>query len=36
MMAAMVMTAVSLLGLLKRGESLLRAGYVAVSQRLPI
>jgi len=34
-MAVMVVTAVGLLGLLKRGKSLLRAGYVAVLQRLP-
>ena len=31
----MVMAAVSLLALLKRGKSLLGAGYVAVLQRLP-
>ena len=41
MMAVMVMAAMSLLGrlgllgLLKRGKRLLRAGYVAVLQRLP-
>lgn len=34
-MAVMVVTAVSLLRLLKRGERLLRAADIAVLQRLP-
>ena len=35
MMAVMVMTALGLLGLLKRRQRLLRAGNIAVLQRLP-